>query len=324
MNEITQVNIKELLNEKIAKVTGSNKSKAKVSIISKLQKFYYSKKYDYASNKVESLKQQNEKLNQENLDKQMEAAMLSDNAKEIVKVANKYNSKIQNTEEKIDKYTDMAAVAQSKLAEKINNDEQLETEEIVNKELSETEKILKSEVNNMQSVETPSVEKNSFDSQVEKMSLEVMKVIKPLVSEMMKEQEIKNTEEKQKYVADTQVVLNRIITGKDATIRDRESQISSLKQENTSLIADRDQYKSHLEQANNMISNKDKEIEEKNNTINSLNEELLTSKKALDAKDQEIETLRETLQKYKTSVLDIVNNIDTTSNTVEEQQSKTL
>ena len=30
MTEITQVNIKELLNEKIAKVTGSNKSKAKV------------------------------------------------------------------------------------------------------------------------------------------------------------------------------------------------------------------------------------------------------------------------------------------------------
>ena len=46
MEESKQISIKELLGNKIAKVTGSNKSKARMPIISKLQKYYYEKKLE--------------------------------------------------------------------------------------------------------------------------------------------------------------------------------------------------------------------------------------------------------------------------------------
>ena len=327
LEEIKGISVKELLKDKITKINGSNKSKAKTSIIAKLKNFYQNKRLEYATNKIQELNELNQQQMTEKNDKIFEAASIPGNVEGINSVASEYESKIEKTNEKINKYTDIAEAAQSKLNE-YQEVEEKNQEELINEKLKESEKKLKIEVNNMEPIQQPTVEtvqpvqpeqpkKNEFEVQMDTIAEEIMKIVKPTVSKMMQDQ---ITE----YDAKSKEIINNIITGKDATIRDREAKINSLQQENNSLVADRDQYKSHLEQANNMISNKDKEIEGKNQTINSLNETLATNKKALDAKDQEIESLRAMLQKYKTSVLDIVNNIDTTNNTMEQEQSKSL
>ena len=201
------------------KIVGSNKSKAKISIFDKIKKFYFSKKYEHALNKISKLEEEKEKKISERDHKMFEAALNSDNNEKISSMGASTKLYEDQMNEKIDKMKKIAidsAIELDKInnlpveENEVNNDSMSVDEEEINNQISQIESKISNDVKNIEDdsdnyksenesvdnveqkpikddkVDESKVQKNDLDAQAE----QVMNLLKPIILETIKEKEM--------------------------------------------------------------------------------------------------------------------------------------
>ena len=186
MENINVKNAVDVLKDRVNKIVGSNKSKAKLSIVDKIKQKYYSAWLDYAAVKIEDLKNENKdiKVGMEIINDKITESIDTASVNDIKKLDKEYASdkkELENNNQKIEDLKIIAQEAQEKLDEidaKVEQQEAVEveqetvtpivdeshkeaTETAVEEKLKETEEVLKNNVEsmNMEEAKTNPIEK---------------------------------------------------------------------------------------------------------------------------------------------------------------------
>ena len=137
MENINVKNAVDVLKDRVNKIVGSNKSKAKLSIVDKIKQKYYSAWLDYAAVKIEDLKNENKdiKVGMEIINDKITESIDTASVNDIKKLDKEYASdkkEFENNNQKIEDLKIIAQEAQEKLDEidaKVEQQEAVEVEQ---------------------------------------------------------------------------------------------------------------------------------------------------------------------------------------------------
>ena len=316
LNEINIKKAGDILGNLKNKITGSNKSKANLSIIDKIRKYYLEKinllLNDSLSKRVEEKEEIEESL-EAYKDDLNEAIKIEANGTELKKIAKgiKEDEHDLKTNEKVTDFLKKTIASNEEKLSKIEEKEKTSNEvEIKPIEANSDEKEDSVSTDKLEVKEemTPSVSDeietkisefiSKYNAEMTNINKELIENIKAMYATKIddlsnKYQNALKEQTEQDKAKIEQITLKceqaLVAASKDAEAKD--NKIKELNNKNTLLTND-------LENANKTITEKDSKINELNENVISLNSLIEANKMELDVKDKEIERLKVFEQKW--------------------------